>query len=45
MLYESPAGEACRPTPREAYLRTMLGALEMLRTGTTSVQDDAFLMP
>ncbi|MEV4603274.1 amidohydrolase family protein [Amycolatopsis sp. NPDC049253] len=45
MLYESPADEALRPSPREAYLRTMLGALEMLRTGTTSVQDDAFVMP
>ena len=45
MLYESPADPALAPTPREAYLRTMLGALEMLRTGTTSVQDDAFLMP
>lgn len=45
MLYESPATEALRPTPREAYLRTMLGAIEMARTGTTSVQDDAFLMP
>ncbi|MGI4894857.1 MAG: amidohydrolase family protein, partial [Janthinobacterium lividum] len=45
MLYESPADPALAPTPREAYLRTMLGALEMVRTGTTSVQDDAFLMP
>jgi 5-methylthioadenosine/S-adenosylhomocysteine deaminase len=45
MLYESPVTDALRPTPREAYLRTMLGAIEMLRTGTTSVQDDAFLMP
>ncbi|MGF6885065.1 5-methylthioadenosine/S-adenosylhomocysteine deaminase [Nocardia sp. GAS34] len=45
MLYESPADEALRPTPREAYLRTMLAALEMLRGGTTTVQDDAFLMP
>jgi 5-methylthioadenosine/S-adenosylhomocysteine deaminase len=45
MLYESPADDILRPTPREAYLRTMLAALEMLRTGTTSVQDDAFLMP
>jgi 5-methylthioadenosine/S-adenosylhomocysteine deaminase len=44
MLYESPA-EATAPTPREAYLRTMLGALEMLRAGTTSVQDDAFFLP
>jgi 5-methylthioadenosine/S-adenosylhomocysteine deaminase len=45
MLYESPASEALRPTPREAYLRTMLAALEMLRTGTTAVQDDAFFVP
>ncbi len=44
MLYESPA-EAVSPTPREAYLRTMLGALEMLRAGTTAVQDDAFFLP
>jgi cytosine/adenosine deaminase-related metal-dependent hydrolase len=45
MLYESPAAEELRPTPREAYLRTLLGVIEMLRGGTTSVQDDAFLMP
>lgn len=45
MLFESPADPALEPTAREAYLRTMLAALEMLRTGTTAVQDDAFLMP
>jgi 5-methylthioadenosine/S-adenosylhomocysteine deaminase len=45
MLYESPSDAALTPTPREAYLRTMIGALEMLRTGTTAVQDDAFVMP
>ena len=45
MLFESPADAELTPTPREAYLRTMLAALEMLRTGTTTVQDDAFLMP
>jgi 5-methylthioadenosine/S-adenosylhomocysteine deaminase len=45
MLYESPASEALRPSPREAYLRTMLAALEMLRGGTTAVQDDAFFVP
>jgi 5-methylthioadenosine/S-adenosylhomocysteine deaminase len=45
MLYESPADPALAPTPREAYLRTVLAALEMLRTGTTTVQDDAFVMP
>ncbi|MET0703389.1 MAG: amidohydrolase family protein [Mycobacterium sp.] len=45
MLYESPADSALAPTPREAYLRTMLGAIEMLQRGITCVQDDAFLMP
>jgi 5-methylthioadenosine/S-adenosylhomocysteine deaminase len=45
MLFESPPDEELRPSPREAYLRTMLAALEMLRSGTTAVQDDAFLMP
>lgn len=38
MLYESPAVEALRPTPREAYLRTALGVIELLRGGTTAVQ-------
>ncbi|MGA2530292.1 MAG: amidohydrolase family protein [Acidimicrobiales bacterium] len=45
MLYESPADDRLCPSPREAYLRTVLATLEMLRTGTTTVQDDAFLMP
>ena len=45
MLYESPALDALRPTPREAYVRTLLAAVEMLRTGTTAVQDDAFFVP
>jgi 5-methylthioadenosine/S-adenosylhomocysteine deaminase len=45
MLFESPSDPELIPTPREAYLRTMLAVLEMLRTGTTTVQDDAFLMP
>jgi 5-methylthioadenosine/S-adenosylhomocysteine deaminase len=45
MLFESPSDRALAPTPREAYLRTMLGAIEMLQVGVTSVQDDAFLMP
>ncbi len=44
-LYESPALETLRPTPREAYVRTMLAAMEMLRSGVTAVQDDAFLVP
>src|SRR6478609_5453021 len=45
MLFESPADPALTPSPREAYLRTMLGAIEMLQRGITTVQDDAFLMP
>ena len=45
MLYESPPLDALRPTPREAYVRTLLGAVEMLRRGTTALQDDAFFVP
>ncbi len=45
MLYESPALETLRPTPRQAYLRTMLGCIEMLRGGTTAVMDDCFFVP
>ncbi|WP_371153871.1 amidohydrolase family protein [Jannaschia sp. 2305UL9-9] len=45
MLYESPAVEVLRPSPREAYLRTTLAAIEMLKGGVTAVQDDAFFVP
>ena len=45
MLFESPSDPELTPSPREAYLRTMLGAIEMLQRGITCVQDDAFLMP
>ena len=45
MLYESPALETLRPAPRQAYLRTMLGCIEMLRAGTTAVMDDCFFVP
>ena len=45
MLYESPANEALRPTPREAYVRTLLACLEIIRNGVTAVQDDAFFVP
>ncbi|MDP2079864.1 MAG: amidohydrolase family protein [Pseudotabrizicola sp.] len=45
MLYECPELNTLRPTPREAYLRTMLGCIEMLETGTTAVQDDCFFVP
>ena len=45
MLYESPALEVLAPTPREAYLRTMVACIEMLRTGATTVGDDCFFVP
>jgi len=44
MLYESPADGAVMD-PRAAYVRTMLGAAEMLRGGVTAVLDDAFFVP
>lgn len=44
MLYEVPALDA-PVEPRSAYVRTMLGAIEMLKGGVTSVQDDAFFIP
>jgi 5-methylthioadenosine/S-adenosylhomocysteine deaminase len=44
MLYESPA-QAPEMTPRRVYVRTMLAAMEMLRSGTTAVLDDAFFVP
>lgn len=45
MLFESPLDAVEPPTPREVYLRTALGAIEMLRSGTTAVADDAFFLP
>jgi len=44
MLYEVPALDV-PVEPQAAYVRTMLGALEMLKGGVTSVQDDAFFIP
>jgi 5-methylthioadenosine/S-adenosylhomocysteine deaminase len=44
MLFESPASGAA-VEPRTAYIRTLLGALEMLRGGVTCVLDDAFFVP
>jgi 5-methylthioadenosine/S-adenosylhomocysteine deaminase len=44
MLFESPASGAA-VAPRTAYIRTLLGALEMLRGGVTCVLDDAFFVP
>ncbi|HEX2790758.1 MAG TPA: amidohydrolase family protein [Steroidobacteraceae bacterium] len=44
MLYESPS-DGAPIDPRAAYVRTMLGALEMLKGGVTAVLDDAFFVP
>jgi cytosine/adenosine deaminase-related metal-dependent hydrolase len=45
MLYEVPPFE-CPPTPlRLHYLRTLLGACEMLKGGVTAVHDDPFYVP
>ena len=45
MLYEVPPLGDTLPPDRMVYVRTMLGAVEMLRLGITSVQDDAFFTP
>ena len=45
MLYEVPPLAQESDASRLAYVRTMLGALEMLRRGITTVHDDAFHVP
>jgi 5-methylthioadenosine/S-adenosylhomocysteine deaminase len=45
MLYEVPPLTERPPTRRAAYIRTLLGAMEMLKLGITSVMDDAFYVP
>ncbi len=45
MLYEVPPLSNDPPSPRLNYIRTMLGNLEMLKLGITSVHDDAFYVP
>ena len=44
MLFESPS-DGVAASERAVYLRTMLGALEMIRGGVTAVLDDAFFVP
>jgi len=44
MLFETPA-DGMRDDPRAAYVYTLLGAVEMLKSGVTSVLDDAFFVP
>ena len=45
MLYEVPPLAHAPPSGRLTYIRTMLGAMEMLKLGITSVLDDAFYVP
>jgi 5-methylthioadenosine/S-adenosylhomocysteine deaminase len=45
MLYEVPPLAQQADSYRFAYLRTLMGALEMLERGITSVHDDAYHVP
>ena len=45
MLYEVPPFDAPPVSPRLNYVRTLLGAAEMLKAGVTSVHDDPFYVP
>ncbi|MGH8789727.1 MAG: amidohydrolase family protein [Cupriavidus necator] len=45
MLYEVPPLAAGGDAQRLTYVRTMIGALEMLRRGVTAVHDDAYHVP
>lgn len=45
MLHEVPPLAADGDAERLAYVRTLVGALEMLRRGVTSVHDDAYHVP
>ena len=45
MLHEVPPLAAAGDADRLAYVRTMLGALEMLTRGITAVHDDAYHVP
>jgi 5-methylthioadenosine/S-adenosylhomocysteine deaminase len=45
MLYEVPPFMAEPVSGRYAYLRTMLGAIDMLKQGVTAVHDDAYYLP
>jgi 5-methylthioadenosine/S-adenosylhomocysteine deaminase len=45
MLFEVPPYGTGKPDPHLTYLTTMLGAIEMLKSGVTAVHDDAFHNP
>ena len=45
MLYEVPPLSEASAGARTSYVRTLLGNIEMLKLGITSVHDDAFYVP
>jgi 5-methylthioadenosine/S-adenosylhomocysteine deaminase len=45
MLYEVPPFDCPPVSPRLNYVRTLLGAAEMLKSGVTAVHDDPFYVP
>jgi 5-methylthioadenosine/S-adenosylhomocysteine deaminase len=45
MLYQVPPFSDTPPDPRLTYVRTMLGILEMLKLGVTTVHDDPYYVP
>ena len=45
MLFEVPPDGTSKPDPRLTISQTMLGAIEMLKSGVTAVHDDAFHNP
>ena len=45
MLYTYPPLKQQHLSPRLCYLRTILGALEMVKSGATTIQDDLIELP
>ena len=45
MLYTYPPLQQRHLSPRLCYLRTLLGALEMVKSGATTIQDDLIELP
>ena len=45
MLYTYPPLKQTHLSPRLCYLRTLLGALEMVKSGATTIQDDLIELP
>jgi cytosine/adenosine deaminase-related metal-dependent hydrolase len=45
MLYTYPPLQAHHLSPRLCYLRTLLGGLELIKSGATTIQDDLIELP